>query len=561
MVPITPLTLVLLATIVIGVAATLTAWRARPEPGSFPLVAMLAGQSWWSICLVLQIQATTLHEKLFWVAVSWLGVVVIPVGWLAFALDYTGRDKYLQPQYLVLASLIPAITVILTLTGEYHDLLYRESTLIVQNGAFRLDQSVGPWFWVITGYTYLLGLLGSIPIFGMLTSEMRPFRGQSVALLLGTLAPWASNVFYLLGIFDTSGLDPTPVAFSVSGVAYLAAVTRFRLFGASPSPTHRARRLVFTQMHDGAVVVDRHDTIVDMNEPAEDILGTNATTVLGMPSDSIIPSYDELPVDGEVSEPISIETSYGTDRYDVSVTRIDDVHGRFLGCLISFHDVSEILRERQRLKVLNRVLRHNLRTEANLISGYADLVADTEGTSESQLIKKHTQRIIDVGDKGRAIVDLFETNWMAKQPRSVPELLDACVTEVAKTYPDARISTGNVSPDIVVSPVLKPVLVNLIENGVEHNANDEPWVQISTRIDDTTVEFQVIDDGDGIGEYEREVLEHGDETPLEHGSGLGLWLVRWGVDIADGELRFENRQTGGSVVTVRVPRLSVAERN
>ncbi|ELZ91939.1 putative signal-transducing histidine kinase [Haloferax mucosum ATCC BAA-1512] len=520
---------------------------------------MLAGQSWWSICLVFQIQATTLSEKVFWVDISWIGVVVIPVAWLAFSLDYTGRDQYLRPAYFAVVVVIPAITVGLTLTSDYHTLLYRDSWLVIQNGVLRLGQAVGPWFWVITVYTYLLGLLGSIPIFGLLTSEMRPFRGQSVALLLGTLAPWASNVFYLLGVFDTSGLDPTPVAFSISGVAYLAAVTRFQLFGASPSPTHRARRLVFTQMHDGAVVVDRQDTIVDMNEPAAAILGGEQTQVLGMPSASVIPSYDMLPMDGEAPEPLSIETPNGTNRYDVSVTRIDDVHGRFLGRVISFHDVSEILRERQRLKVLNRVLRHNLRTEANLIAGYADLLADTEETPESRLIKKHTQRIIDVGDKGRTIVELFDTNWATKQPRQVRELLETCISDVSKMHPNARLAIGDIPPESAVSPVLKPVLVNLIENGVEHNTNPKPWVHVSARADDETVAFHVIDDGDGIGEYERAVLARGDETPLEHGSGLGLWLVQWGVDIADGQLEFEDRSSGGTVVTVRVPRFFVAD--
>lgn len=557
MVPIAPLTVVLFATIVIGVAATLTAWRARPEPGSLPLVAMLAGQSWWSTCLVFQVQATTLQAKMFWVDISWVGVVVIPVAWLAFALQYTGRDEYLQCRYLVLVSLVPALTIVLALTGEYHDLFYRESRLLVQNGSLRIHRTVGPWFWLITGYTYLLGLFGGIPILSLLSSDARPFRGQSFALLLGTLAPWMSNVFFLLGFYDTSGLDPTPVAFSVSGVAYLAAVTRFRLFGASPSPTHRARRLVFTKMHDGAVVVDRHDTVVDMNEPATEVLGVSPSDALGSPATSVIPSYDDFPSEGALSTPLSIDSDRGVGRYDVSVVPIDDVHDRPLGRVISFHDVSDILRERQRLKVLNRVLRHNLRTEANLIAGYADLLADGDEAHESSLIKERTQRIIDVGDKGRAVVELFERDWSEVEPRDVATLLDSCVTDVAAEYPEASIVVGEAPTNASVLAVLKPVVLNLVENSVEHNSTDVPWVEVSARVVEGTVEIRVVDNGDGIGDYERRVLAQGEESPLEHGSGLGLWLVTWGVDIADGSVTFENRQPSGSVATVRVPNVSV----
>ncbi|WP_396610580.1 histidine kinase N-terminal 7TM domain-containing protein [Haloferax sp. S1W] len=553
MVPITPLTVALFATIVIGVAATLTAWRARPEPGSLPLFVMLAGQSWWSICLILQVRAMSLQAKIFWVDISWVGVVVIPVAWLAFALEYTGRDEYLKPRSLVAVSLIPALTIVLAFTGEFHDLLYRGSRLLVQNGSLRIDRTVGPWFWVITGYTYLLGLFGGIPILALLSSDARPFRGQSFALLIGTLTPWMSNVFFLLGIFDASSLDPTPVAFSVSGVAYLAAVTRFKLFGTSPSPTHRARRLVFTKMHDGAVVVDRHDTIVDMNEPATGVLGVSPVDALGTPAASIIPSYDDFPEHGALSAPLSIESDRGIDQYDVSVARIDDVHDRPIGRVISFHDVSSILRERQRLKVLNRVLRHNLRTEANLIAGYADLLADGDDARESRLIKERTQRIIDVGDKGRTVVDLFDEDWASVEPRDVETLLHSCVDSATQTHPDARILLGETPTNVGVSPVLKPVVTNLIENGIEHNSSDDPWVEVSARAADGVVELCVVDNGDGIGTYERRVLSRGEESPLEHGSGLGLWLVKWGVDIAEGSVRFENRQTRGSVVTVQVP--------
>ena len=92
MATVTPLTALLLVSVSVGLVAALLAWRQRPELGATPLAVMLAGQFWWSACLVFQLQATTLPAKRFWVEVSWLGVVVIPVAWLLFALECTGRD-------------------------------------------------------------------------------------------------------------------------------------------------------------------------------------------------------------------------------------------------------------------------------------------------------------------------------------------------------------------------------------------------------------------------------------------------------------------------------------
>jgi signal transduction histidine kinase len=64
----------------------------------------------------------------------------------------------------------------------------------------------------------------------------------------------------------------------------------------------------------------------------------------------------------------------------------------------------------------------------------------------------------------------------------------------------------------------------------------------------------VADDGPGIPEMEIEVLESGEETPLAHSSGIGLWLVNWLTDHLNGQISFENREPRGSIVTVRLPK-------
>jgi len=47
------------------------------------------------------------------------------------------------------------------------------------------------------------------------------------------------------------------------------------------------------------------------------------------------------------------------------------------------------------------------------------------------------------------------------------------------------------------------------------------------------------------------VIERGGETALEHGSGIGLWIVTWCVRTLGGDLEFET--TEGTTATVRLP--------
>jgi PAS domain S-box-containing protein len=567
-----------MVTIFVGVTAAFLAWRERPEPGATSLAALLVGQCWWSVFFIFEIQATTLAGKVLWSNVQWVGVVVIPVAWLSFALSYTGQDRYLARRSIAALSVIPVLTVLFAATTDAHSVLYLESTLVAERGFPVLERTPGVWFWVITGYTYLLGFLGSIPLLRLVRSDALAFRGQSVALLIGTLAPWTSNVLFLAGATPLPGLDLTPIAFAVSGVAYLGALTRFRLLGTSPSPNHRARRLVFERMHERAVVVDRHDYVVDLNESAAETLGYAPREALGLPVSTVVPEYETLPTDGSMSGYLTLPDG---DPYDVTVTGITDSRGRTIGRVITFHDVSDYLRQQQRLEVLNRALRHNIRNETNLIYGYADLLGKQE-TDEAAIIKERALAIDDMGQKARTIIDVFEHARGPVDHVPLRVLIRESVSSVRDAFPAVTVDCGPIPADVSVSAGLDPVFANVIENAAEHNTDPDPRVWIDVHVDDGggdsdrdgddprgddprgdggSVRVVVSDNGPTIDEYERSVLERGTETPLEHGSGLGLWLITWGTQIAGGQVTFAENEPTGSVVTIEVPVLDPPARS
>lgn len=100
------------------------------------------------------------------------------------------------------------------------------------------------------------------------------------------------------------------------------------------------------------------------------------------------------------------------------------------------------------------------------------------------------------------------------------------------------------------------VLNNLIENAIERNDAETPRVVVSvarSADDGEFIALRIRDNGPGIPAMEREVLEQGSETPLVHGSGLGLWLVYWSVTGLGGTVTFEATEPRGSIVTVRLP--------
>jgi signal transduction histidine kinase len=96
------------------------------------------------------------------------------------------------------------------------------------------------------------------------------------------------------------------------------------------------------------------------------------------------------------------------------------------------------------------------------------------------------------------------------------------------------------------SPHLQTAVENLLENAAIHSESDQPEATVHLK-NGSRKELTVSDNGPGIPDQELTVLEKGSEDALEHGSGLGLWLVKWIADRSDADLEFETGAAGTDV--------------
>ncbi|MFB6191892.1 MAG: ATP-binding protein [Haloarculaceae archaeon] len=87
-------------------------------------------------------------------------------------------------------------------------------------------------------------------------------------------------------------------------------------------------------------------------------------------------------------------------------------------------------------------------------------------------------------------------------------------------------------------------------NAAEHGNSSPVTYRVETT-DDGEIAVHIRDDGPGLPEMERHVLEAGRETPLGHGSGVALWLVNWIVTGLGGEVT--TTVDDGMTVTVQLP--------
>ncbi len=219
----------------------------------------------------------------------------------------------------------------------------------------------------------------------------------------------------------------------------------------------------------------------------------------------------------------------------------------------------ELRRREQRLQVFNRILRHNLRNDLNVVLGHADnlMEAFPEATESAEIIKRKATELIDVSEKAREIgrtLDMRSQAWTAVE---ITELSEQTCSDLRETYPNVDLSVD--LPDeawVCGDTTLGTVINEIVENAIKHSDREVPNVTLSvTTVEsgmESWVEIVVYDDGPGIPQEEQAVLIEGRETALQHGSGLGLWLTNWIVGKFDGELTFGTNHPRGSVVTIRL---------
>jgi len=214
---------------------------------------------------------------------------------------------------------------------------------------------------------------------------------------------------------------------------------------------------------------------------------------------------------------------------------------------------AELERYNNLVNIINRVLRHNLRNDMSVIRGHTQIMAEqlTDDTDGKVALEK-IDDLIRLGEKARELEEVVIEDKDRTQT-DIGALVRTVVNDVKSDFPHASVSLDIAErATAAVSPSFEQALRELIENAAKHGG-ETPSVMISVAVDANAVEITIEDDGPGLSRQEQQVLTAGIETPLIHGSGLGLWLAHWVVTDHDGSIE-STVSNDGTVMRVSVPR-------
>lgn len=221
------------------------------------------------------------------------------------------------------------------------------------------------------------------------------------------------------------------------------------------------------------------------------------------------------------------------------------------GHIMVISDVTEDKRNKEQINILKnifaRVLRHNIRNELNVIQGNIDIIKQNENINNDKIqpIDNSTSNILRISNKAR-LVEKIINNRDEKVEFSSSNIIQKSVNSILKQYPNVKIQVNiDDSFNFVAHEKFNYVIYELINNGIEHNPSNIKKINIKSCTLNNKKQVIISDNGLGISKSELEpIFNSSEETPLEHGSGLGLWIVKFIIDISGGSIDFEITEQG-----------------
>jgi signal transduction histidine kinase len=546
--------------------------RNRDKPGATPLVVVGLGAGGSAF-----VQGLRMIEEVVGVS-HLLGrglhagllicVNVAVLGTLYVAVEYTGRTRLTRRWIVGTLVALAFVLPIARISAGTADLAVTDP---VANADFV--------------YRLLLAVVALSLFARQFAGSRGVYRKQSAALLVGMAI--GSGFGLAERFYSVQFVEFTIIGMTVGCGVIAVALFRYDFLETVPI----ARETLFEQVTDPVIALDGVGRIVDLNRAAYDafaldetILGADATRlfssdedlaaqyddVLGTkdiaavvdgerrhfdPEHPLVSQFDQATDLGSASTEIGVFQDVGVRYYQITASRLEFAPN-YEGQLVVFRDVTaskEREHDLNRLKqVLTRVLRHNLRNDANAINGFARSIAEhsDDGAGEkAQRIVGLTEKLTATSETARHIEDVIDADGHTEF--DLPTAVESVVGELQRDHPDATIEWSVPALTVRANPELPAAIEEVIENAIVHGG-DEPTVEVGAQRTDRWVDLTVSDDGPGIPDYELETIEQGEETALVHSSGAGLWLIQTVVEDSNGDVRYDS-DGEGTTVRLRLP--------
>lgn len=554
-------------------------YKFKGTPSGKYFFMLLSSIALFSFCYAFEIDSHRLYYKLFWLKAGYLGLATIAPLFLLFVLSFTGKEKYITHWLIGLIVVLPLSTLVANYTNDMHHLYY--TNLWVKNvGMFSvLVLERGILYWPLIAYTTLFNLVSVVLLVGIIVKKSGSFRTQSVLILLSTLPPWFINALYLLRE-SPNGVDFSAFGFMFTAIFISFALFNYHLLGFIPI----ALENVFSSMHDGVILLDSKNRIVNFNTAANCMFKTLDKEIIGENVNKLLKEQEKLLVKIEEKNnevfTFCMENGSNPMYIQAKVMPITDKRDITIGQAVMLYDITEETISREKLRISNEtkdklfsIVAHDLRGPMGNMMNLLTLINEQYDSMDPSEIRE-MMTILDSQTQNtyRLIENLLY--WSRSQLGQIIRTLEIVkvkvlisdVTDILSPLLKAKeISVElyidediEVLADVEMSRI---VFRNIISNSVKY-CNIGGVVSISANRNGNNIAIVVEDNGIGMSEttlaslFSWTIERSVPGTNREQGSRLGLILCKEFVEKQSGSIYAESEYGKWSSFTVTLPSAS-----
>lgn len=533
-------------------------------------------------------------EKFIYIGTCFLPVAIFFTGLIFAKTKITFKKRYL------LFFIVPALSLIVLWTNDYHHLFYKHYSININEGV------PGSYMIVHNIYSYSLLLLGVFQMIKATSKNSGFFSKQSLLLILGISIPLVTNI---LGTFKILSMTVyiTPISFALTMICFAFAIFKFQFLGIAPI----AVQIIANRISDSYLVLDDYLVMSDFNETFLKTFRLHDYDIRGKDIFTFFKEHKKYKVNVKrfqnaiqkamaSNETVSFEIHIESlDKYftiEISTLYNNDI---FLGTLLLFKDITQhkldmqalkdnqdILIERERLASLGQLIggiAHNLKSPIMSISGategltdlikeYEESIVDKDVTIDDHLaiandmkdwiskIKSYLEYMSDIitAVKGQAValsentVDSFTVEELTKRVDILMkhELKKALITlNLDLKVPTSLMIHGNING-------LVQVINNMISNAIQaYKGKEGQTIDLIITQEKNDVIVSVRDYAGGLPkEVQEKLFKEMITTKGKDGTGIGLFMSYSNIRAHfNGDITYSTEEGKGTIFNIILP--------
>lgn len=350
---------------------------------------------------------------------------------------------------------------------------------------------------------------------------------------------------------------------------------RLELKGSIARLTRQKNRLdiMFANMADGVMLIDKDGQIIHANQVMTDIIKTSYESLVNYNFDCLMHELSS-----NLTADCIIEEDSDHDRHNIKINNciyslrhglIRDEKEEVDGMIVVFQDITEQQKLDNMRKEFVADVSHELKTPITTIKSYTETLLNTEVDRD---MRNEFLSIIDeeCDRMARIVRELLQlSNFDAKRVKLNKEVIE--LNEfIDRIYSKIKISALEKEQEIVINnhareeeifadkDTLEQVILNIITNAIKYTENGGR-IEIDTSKKQNFMYITISDNGIGIPEedlsriFERFYRVDKARARELGGTGLGLPIAKYIVESHGGEIKINSIYKQGTTVEIILP--------